>query len=236
MTTPDLEELSTSDTTVTSVEVLSQLLVQRHSTRGFRPDHLDRPVIEQLLTLAGRAPSWGNVQPWMVEVVSGEQLASLVEDMHHAEDPTGPDLPFPGGYQPEHQDRRRASGWALYDAVGVLRGDREASGAQGARNFSFFGAPHVAILSTPKSLGSYGVLDCGLYVQTFLLAAAAHGLGAIAQAAPASRSALLHRRLDIGEDRAILCAISFGRTDLDHPANAFRTDRAALDEVVRFHG
>ncbi len=168
-------------------------------------------------------------------MVSGQQLTALVDDMFHAKDPRSPDLPFPHQYAPQHQARRRASGWALYDAVGVNRGDRAASARQTERNFSFFGAPHHAVTRTPTSLGSYGVLDTGLYVQTFLLAAAALGLGAIAQAAPASRSALLHRRLGISEDQAVVCSIAFGYADPDHPANAFRTERTPVDALVRFH-
>lgn len=224
-----------TDPTSTAAEVLDTLLRERFSTRGFLPDPLDRADIEALLTSAGRAPSWSNVQPWTVDVFSGGALARLVDDLHHAPDPRGPDLAFPESYGPDHQQRRRTSGWALYDAVGVARGDREASAAQAARNFSFFGAPHAAILSVPRSLGSYGVLDCGLFVQTFLLAASARGFGAIAQAAPASRSALLRRRLGLPADRAVLCSIAFGHPDTDHPANGFRTDRAPLEQIARFH-
>ena len=38
----------------------------------------------------------------------------------------------------------------------------------------------------------------------------------------------------IGEDRLILCTITFGYKDPDHPANAFRTDRAPLSEILSF--
>ena len=37
---------------------------------------------------------------------------------------------------------------------------------------------------------------------------------------------------DLPEDRDVLCAISFGYPDLDHPANQFRTDRASPDDVI----
>jgi hypothetical protein len=32
----------------------------------------------------------------------------------------------------------------------------------------------------------------------------------------------------------VLCAISFGFADTDHPANSFRTQRADLDEFVEW--
>jgi hypothetical protein len=32
----------------------------------------------------------------------------------------------------------------------------------------------------------------------------------------------------------VLCGLSFGWRDENHPANGFRTSRASLDEVVRW--
>jgi nitroreductase len=43
---------------------------------------------------------------------------------------------------------------------------------------------------------------------------------------------MLHEMLEIPEDRLILCAISFGYADKDHPANGFRTSRAGLEEFA----
>src|SRR3546814_15345192 len=63
-----------------------------------------------------------------------------------------------------------------------------ASCAQAARNFVLFDAPHVAIVTSRRELGVYGAVDCGAYVGTFLLAAQAHGVAAIPQAALAARS------------------------------------------------
>ena len=78
-------------------------------------------------------------------------------------------------------------------------------------------------------------MDCGGFVTAFSLAAQALGVACIPQAAVAAHGAFLHRYFGISEDRLILCAISFGYADMDHPANAFRTERAALDEVIDWH-
>src|SRR3546814_5855068 len=95
--------------------------------------------------------------------------------------PAVPDLPFPEDYPDEYRMRRRECGLQLYDAVGVAHGDRAASGAQAARNFVLFDAPHVAIVTSRRELGVYGAVDCGAYVGTFLLAAQAHGVAALPQ-------------------------------------------------------
>ena len=104
------------------------------------------------------------------------------------------------------------------------------------RNFEFFGAPHVAILTTDADLGVYGAIDCGLYVDSFLLAAQALGLGACAQAALAAGPPFLRDYFDLPDTRKVVCGISFGYADPDHPTATYRTSRAALEDVVTFVG
>ncbi|WP_170400500.1 nitroreductase [Ruegeria arenilitoris] len=217
---------------------LNQLLTARHSCRAFRSDPVPKEQIEQILTSAARVPSWCNAQPWHVVLTSGEETDHFREAMRN-EAMTGapaPDLPFPSSYSGVYQNRRRACGWALYKAVGVERGDRTASARQMMENFSLFGAPHCAIITSPVELGGYGALDCGGFVTAFSLAAQALGVATIPQAALATYSPFLRRYFDIPDDRMILCAISFGYADTDHPANKFRTDRADLSEIVEWVG
>jgi long-chain acyl-CoA synthetase len=216
------------------IEALESVLAERWSCRGFRPDPVPRPVVERVLTAAQRTPSWSNVQPWQVSVVSGDALERLRRDMATATEPGGPDFPFPTEFDGVYKDRRRASGWALYDAVGVERGNRDQSKAQAMRNFAFFDAPHAAIITSERVLGTYGAIDCGLYLQTFLLAAHALGLGAIPQAALAGRGAFLRRWLGLPESRVVLFGVSFGYADPDHASATFRTDRASLEDAVTF--
>jgi nitroreductase len=81
-------------------------------------------------------------------------------------------------------------------------------------------------------LGPYGVLDCGAFVTAFTLAATAAGVATIPQAAIAGMSPIVRKVINLADDRDVLCAISFGYVDTDHPANQFRTNRADLDEVL----
>ena len=122
--------------------------------------------------------------------------------------------------------RRRECGFQLYDAVGIQKGDREASFIQTLRNYRFFDAPHIVTISTPKALGTYGVLDCGAFITAFTLAATAKGLATIPQAAPAGLAPILREYLSLEKERDLVCVISFGYEDKNHPANKFRTKRA----------
>lgn len=218
------------------IEVLERLLATRWSCRGYRPEPVDPATVERLLQAARRTPSWCNTQPWQVHVLSGHAARELSAQMLASLDRAGTDFDFPQGYTGVHRERRRECGWQLYDAVGIARGDRERSFREGLRNFELFDAPHVAVISSPAELGTYGAVDCGLYVQTFLLAAHALGLGACAQAALAGHAPLLHEHLGLGEDRRVVCGISFGHPDPDHPTNTYRTSRADLTETVTFLG
>jgi nitroreductase len=212
---------------------LERVLTQRRSCRGFRDEQVPRETIELLLGAAQRTASWCNTQPWHVTITSGDATRRLAEAMA-GPDGFGTDVDFPAGYSGVHLERRREVGWQLYEAVGVEKGDREGSAREMLRNFEFFGAPHLAVVSTPAELGTYGAVDCGLYVDSFLLAAEALGLATCAQAAVASRSPLLHEWFDIGEDRLIVCGIAFGYADPDHASAAFTTRRAPLADAVAF--
>ncbi|EAQ02715.1 nitroreductase family protein [Pseudooceanicola batsensis HTCC2597] len=219
-------------------DILTDLLSARFSCRGFRPDPIPEDLIRQIVTAAGRAPSWCNAQPWHVIVTRGDETEAFRQAlMQAARDETPqPDVPGPEGYTGLHRERRRTCGWQLYDAVGVTRDDREGSARQAFENFRLFGAPHVAILTSGRELGTYGALDCGGFVMAFCLAAQALGIATVPQAAIAFQSQAVRRHFVIPDDRLILCGISFGLAEENHPANAFRTGRAPLSEIMELRG
>lgn len=221
-----------------AADTLEALWRARHSCRGFRPDPVPRATIGRIVDMAQRTASWCNAQPWQLIVTSGAETEAFRRGLvaHVAANPPAPDIAFPQAYRGVYQDRRRVCGFALYEAVGVARGDREASARQAAENFELFGAPHCAIVSSDGPLGIYGVLDCGAFVSSFLLAAESLGVATIAQASVAGYSDFVRSHFAIPQDRTIVCAISFGFEDADHPANRFRTERASLAEVVDWRG
>lgn len=220
-----------------SLEAFERLVTQRWSCRAFLASQVPHQQIAALLELAQRAPSWCNTQPWEVYVTEGAATDRFREALraHVAEGPEPcSDIPMPAEYTGVHLQRRREAGWQLYEAVGVARGDREGSARQALKNFELFGAPHAAVITVDASQGSYGVLDTGIYVANFLLAAASLGLGAIPQAALATYSPFVREFFGVPEDRSVLLGISFGWPDRDDPANSYRTSRATLDEAVHW--
>jgi nitroreductase len=219
------------------IEVVEKLLGARYSCRAFKPEAVPRATIERVLAAAQKTASWCNSQPWQVTIFSGDAVRKFGDAMYKAASERAPpvtDFPFPREYQGVYLDRRRESGFQLYNALGIERGDKAAYNKQMLENFRFFGAPHVAIITSEEALGVYGAIDCGGYVSNFMLAAQAAGLGTIPQAALAGHADVVRKHLGVGEDRRVVCGISFGFADGAHLANSYRTTRATIAEAVAF--
>ncbi|WP_300032246.1 nitroreductase [uncultured Roseobacter sp.] len=219
-----------------TLDTLNTLLRERYSCRAFRPDPVPREVIRQIVGAARQVPSWCNAQPWQVTVTEGAATDRFRTALSRevATGQPAPDLDPPEGYPDVYGARRRTCGWQLYDAVGVQKGDRAGSAQQMMRNYALFDAPHVAIITSPRVLGPYGAMDTGGFVTAFTLAGRACGVDTIAQAAIAFYAGFVRSHFEIADDRLVLCAISFGYADRDHPANSFRTERAGVDEIVEW--
>lgn len=216
---------------------LETALRSRFSARKFRPDPIPDDTLERILDLAQQTPSWCNCQPWQLVITSGPATDRFREAIYaHAKSGArpNPDFPYPSAYEGVYRDRRKVCGVQLYQSLGIGKDDRAAAAEQALENFRLFGAPHVAILTTDEKLGVYGMLDCGLYAQSFMLAARDSGVDTIAQAALASYPDLIRAHFSLAADRKVVCGISFGYADLADRIHRYRTERAAVREVVRF--
>ena len=235
-----MSEIKTPQTAPVAAETaataaLEELLRERHSCRAFLSDPVPRPVVRRILEIAQRTATWCNTQSWQLVITEPaitDQLRDALYERAKAQVHAGPDMTWPREYRGVYQQRRRDSGFTLYKALGIARDDMDARSQQMLENFRFFGAPHVAIVTSDEALGPYGALDCGAYVSNFLLAAQSMGVATIAQAALAQHSAFLRDYFKISGDRMVICGISFGYADKSHPANRFRIGRASIDEAV----
>ena len=214
---------------------LEQAVRSRFSARRFHAKKVPRETIEKILDLAQQTPSWCNTQPWQVTLLSGTALerfrASMFEHARGGAVPN-PDFAFPEAYLGVYRERRKVCGVQLYNSLGIGKDDKAASNEQGLENFRLFGAPHFALITTDEALGIYGAIDCGLYVATFLYAAKNFGVDTVAQAALASYPDFLRKYFGLPPDRKIVCGVSFGYADAQHPIHSYRTERAPLADAV----
>ena len=218
---------------------LEQAITTRYSARKITKRPAPRETMENILDLARHTASWCNTQPWLLVVTSGEATERFREVLwtHAAAgNPPEPDFPFPPQYAGVYQERRKVCGVQLYEAIGVTREDKLGAMKQMLENFRFFGAPHVALLTTEETLGFYGGVDCGLFINSFMLAARSLGVDCVAQAALASYPGFIRNYFGLPENRKLVCGISFGYAEAEHPINKYRTARVAMNEMVRWEG
>lgn len=230
-----------SDAPATSVDAartFRSLLEERWSCRAFLPHPVPGATMREMFDTAQRTASWCNTQPWHVYVASEssarELSALLVDAVQTGKEKS--DLPPPAQYLGVYLERRREAGFALYDSLAIDKSDRDGRARQMLRNFEFFDAPHVAVITTDREQGVYGAVDCGGYVSNLLNAAASLGIATIPQAAIAMHADVVRDFFTIPQDRQVVCAVSFGYADPEHPVNQFRTTRAAIEDTVTFVG
>lgn len=221
------------------IAAVEEVVASRYSCRGFLSDPVPHEVIERIVSVSQRSASWCNSQAWQLHITEGQGTERFRRALSEhaataANDPALPrsDFPMPAAYLGVYNERRKSCGLALYQSMGLEKGDRAASGRAMLRNFSFFGAPHLMLVTSPRALGTYGAVDCGSFVSTFLTIARAHNVATIAQGALAVHSDFVRDYFAIPEDRLILCGVSFGYEDPSDPANGFRTERAPISQVV----
>lgn len=216
--------------------VLKKLLDNRQSCRAFQSSSVSRECLAEIFSMAQRTASWCNSQPWDVICISGQELNNLRKSFQEVvkSTPPSPDIPFPVEYRGVYKERRRECGLQLYESLGITRENKSAANKQRLDNFNFFGAPHVAIITTPSELGAYGAIDCGAYASNVMLVAQSLGVSAITQAAIANYSEFLKDHLSIDPSRNVVCSVSLGYMYLSHPANKFKTRRECLEKVVKW--
>jgi nitroreductase len=197
---------------------VDQALLTRRSARAFRSDPVPRALVEEILRLASRAPSGTNIQPWKVHVVAGAEF------------------PRTSKRKEPYVSRMRKLGKDMYGLLGVPKGDQGANWRQWGRNYQFFDAPVGLILTIDKDLDAMSYLDVGTFAMAIMLAAKARGLDTCAQGAWNNYWSVTRRVLGVPDDQYIICGISLGYADQDHPVNTLEAEREPLDSFATFHG
>jgi nitroreductase len=214
----------------------------RGSTRAFLPTPVDAHTVWRILDAARYAPSGSNIQPWQVHVVAGparDALCAAVLDVASSAGPKAFSWPYnyyPVKWREPYLARRRACGWGLYGTLGIERGDRAAMAAQELRNYDFFGAPVGLFLFIDGDLEIGSWLDCGMFLQSVMLAAQAEGLATCPQAAWAPFHTIVRAHVGAPESQVLICGLALGRADPDALVNRFRPARESVEIFATLHG
>jgi nitroreductase len=211
---------------------LEEAINQRHSTRLFLRDKpVPRPLVEEALKLAVRAPSNSNVQPWHVVFASGPARDRLVKALLQEAESKPPRVPpLPESFAHMRHDL----GALVYGSMGIARHDAEARRIAVLRNWEFFRAPLGGIVCMHRDLDYVDSLGVGMFLQTLILALTARGVDTCVQVSIAGYPDIIREQLAIPEEMRILCGVAIGYSDPDFPANALRVPRNPLERNVTF--
>jgi nitroreductase len=213
---------------------VSHAIAARRSVRGFLDQPVDPALLRKIAVAAARAASGGNLQPWHIDLVTGDSMAELKAIMTaklmagEAETP-GYDI-YPHELIAPYRDRRFAVGEAMYGHVGIPREDKAARRMWFARNFQFFGAPAALFCTVDRRMGPPQWSDLGMYLQNVMLLAVEAGLATCPQECWAIYPETIERFLGVPNERMLFCGMAIGYEDGDEPANRLRTERAPEGE------
>jgi nitroreductase len=101
-------------------------------------------------------------------------------------------------------------------------------------NFNFYNAPHAVYLFQDNSLSQWSLFDLGLFAQTLMLAAHAKGLGTVPQAFATDYAKEIKELLGIPAGKRLVLGLSLGYPNPESSVNQLRTDRAAVEDFVRW--
>lgn len=210
---------------------------ERRSIRKFKPETVPKELLSEIIGIAQWSPSYKNSQPWECIVLSGAKKEALTKAMvqllENGVKPS-PDLPEPMTWPPaetakiDHHMKRRVQ------LTGRHMDDPQARKMIKKANFGFYGAPHAIYLYQDASLTPWSLFDMGLFAQTMMLAARAKGFGTVPQAFATDYAEEIKKFLGLPETKRIIICISIGYPDMEAPENAYRSDRAGMDQFVKW--
>jgi nitroreductase len=218
---------------------LFQCLNERRSCRAFLKKEVKREVLERILAVANRSPSYMNTQPWEVFLVTGETKEALAAKLYpvaSSDAPAKPDYPFPAVWPDAIGQRSKEHRLRRFKAVGVDPENKDMVRTGFLRNFLFFDAPCALFIGLDRSLTPWSVFDLGSFVHALLLAVHAEGLGACPQALTMAYPDIVRKELAIPEQIALFLAVSLGYPDWEAKANQYRSLRRETNEFVRWFG
>jgi nitroreductase len=219
---------------------VTDAVMSRRSVRAFLKTPVSKPLMEEILTIASRAASGGNVQPWQLYVVSGGSLAAFrVRMAERLRESNEGDLPldytvYPQPLKAPYRDYRFKNGEDYYGLAGIPREDKAARARFFANNYDFFGAPLALFCFVDREMGPPQWSDLGMYLATLMLLLREAGLDSCAQECWSRYHRTVQTFLHAPPEWMLFCGMAIGYKDPDAMINRMNADRAPLHQFCRW--
>ena len=218
-----------------------EVVMGRRSIRGFLDKPVSKQMINEVLSMAIRAPSSLNTQPWNFYVVSGAPLDAIRKgntERNLAGVPDSREFRGHGAYEGDHRTRQIEIAKQLFAAMNIEREDKAARQNWVLRGFRQFDAPVSIVVTYDRSIhgGDIAPFDCGGVTNALVNAAWPKGLGCVINSQGIMQSPVVREHAGIPDDQVIMICVAMGYPDETFPANAVVSGRKSLEEAVHFVG
>ena len=228
-----------------SQNIVDEAILSRRSIRAFTAQPVTKEVVAELLSVASRAPSGTNTQPWKVYVLQGASRTELADKVCAVHDATRQDPTLAAKYQEEYDyypqkwvspyiDRRRENGWSLYGLLGIGKADKDKMHAQHQRNYRFFDAPVGLMFTMDRVMGRGSLVDFGMFLQNFMVAARGRGLDTCPQAAWNGFAKIIMPHIGATPDEMLVCGMALGYADQSALVNTLTTPRVPVEQFTNW--
>ena len=218
-----------------------QIVGERRSIRGYKPDPVPKQLIDEIIEIAKRAPSSMNTQPWHFHVITGEPLERIREgntERMMAGAGVDREIKMGHGYEGPHRERQVEIAVQLFEAMGIERDDKPRRQDWVMRGFRQFDAPVSIVVTLDKALehDTIGHFDLGAATYGLVLAAWNKGLGSVINGQGIMQSSVVREHANIPEDEIIMTCVAMGYPDESFVANDVKSRRVPNEQVVSYVG
>ena len=228
-----------------SQNIVDEAILSRRSIRAFTAQPVTKEAVAELLAVASRAPSGTNTQPWKVYVLQGASRTELADKVCAVHDATRQDPTLAAKYQEEYDyypqkwvspyiDRRRENGWSLYGLLGIGKADKDKMHAQHQRNYRFFDAPVGLMFTMDRVMGRGSLVDFGMFLHNFMVAARGRGLDTCPQAAWNGFAKIIMPHIGATPDEMLVCGMALGYADQSAIVNTLTTPRESVERFTHW--
>lgn len=206
-----------------------EVVAARHSARDFDGEPVPDNVIRQIVEEAGKAPSWGNTQPWRVYVATGAAMDEIRQEHEKAVVAGTKGASDFGTIHRTQWGQQAQSNMAAFGDQ--IRRELGEDSKMSEDNSRLFNVGTALYLTVQKTLTNWNILDLGAFEQTLALAAKNRGYDTIIAYEFVRLPQIARRVLDIPSDEVLAIGLGIGHAT-DAQINSLRSDRMPVDQYL----